>query len=161
LAGSEKMTITSTLISDAIAAQIKENQDFAGAQIYFERSVQNFKRPCFFVTQQSLTNEKRMLNDYFRTYYFTISWFPEKADERFFREKCEETAEKMLGILRVLKINSENITLENWIENLSYEILEDHLSLIFQIKMKTIWDDPIKPPFMETLEKINENVKLI
>jgi hypothetical protein len=154
------MNITSTLISNAIANQIQNSPDLAGSQIYFERIKQNFKRPCFFVIQQSLENEKSLQFDYFRTYIFTISWFPE-LNETFFREKCEETGEILTGLFRILTITDDNKTTYAWVRNLVCEIVDDHLAVTFEIRIKTTWDDSPKPDKMEVLETLTQHFREI
>jgi hypothetical protein len=147
------------MISDNLAKMIKTSPDFSSQNIYFERSVQNFKRPSFFIILQNLVNEKRMKNDYFQTFDYTISWFP-SLEEPYFREKCEQTGEKLLEILRMCEIIQEDTgeIVNIWIYNLSQNIEDDHLTIIFSLKAKMVWQDPNPAPNIEEIEEINETI---
>ena len=76
--------ITGQTIKSAIALNIKKNitlRDNKSFKIYKEKTIQNFKRPCFFIWEMDVGQEKLMGDSYNLTYQMNVRFHPEETAE--------------------------------------------------------------------------------
>ena len=93
------MLINGEYVVAAVLKQLK-SQVPSVQKRYREDQAQNVVRPCFFVKQMPLSNEKQMNNRYARNYRIRITYLPKDLEKR--EVECRSMGEELLGVFKTL-----------------------------------------------------------
>ena len=145
------MQITGETVTGAVVRVLVAN--FKNSKVYKEDQVQKLVRPCFFVKQITLQQEKQMNRRDRRTYRIRIQALPpsgEASPEVF----CRDVGEALLGLFRLLPLSETESVFGR---NMEYEVVNGEL--IFTVEY-SIWVElpPAESILMNTLDT-NETLK--
>lgn len=140
-------TVVATLLK-----QIKSVPAFGRQHFYVERVDQSLVRPCFFINQILLSQEKQMLERYRRTYRMRIKWLP-PLDDPYPDDSCRQVGETLLAALRYVRFDDRPV---RPIE-MEYEVVDQELRFSIELVIHAQWP-PEEIPDMQTLTT-NEHVK--
>ena len=144
------MQLSGSTLTDSVILQIKGFSGFTGQKVYNERQVQNLVRPCFFVQQINLSQQRELGVRYRRDYRISITWLP-KQDDPTPRKSCREVGELLLGVFRYLHLP------ENQLEHVKepeYEIVDNELRFRMDVTIFAEWVDDVQP----TMQTFDTNV---
>lgn len=138
------MAIAGDTITNAVITQLKNA--FPTSKRYKERQESNVVRPCFFVQQLLLTQEKRMSQKYTRLYRIKITWLP-LLNSATPRDDCDKMGEALLGAFRYLSLPWKNVVGRN----AEFETVDNELQFTVEFTIFAQWqEDP--GPDMQTLD---------
>lgn len=97
------MEMTYNVLLSSLIAQLRKSKQFPEQKMYVEAQPQALVRPCFFVEQVSLTQDKQMFNRYRRVYTLRLTWLP-ALKSRTQDADCRATGEQLLNVLRLIQL---------------------------------------------------------
>lgn len=138
------MPITGSYVTSAVVKQLREA--YPNIPVYKESQNKNQVRPCFYVYQLLVAQEKKMNNKYHRVYRIKVHYLPEIGNPKL-RETLDSMGAELFGVFRLLNLPDGS---KVWGREQEYEIVDGVLHFTQEFTIFAEWsEDP--GPTMETL----------
>ena len=129
------MDIGGEYVVSAVLRQLKTSVPSV-SKLYREDQEQNIVRPCFFVKEMPLGQEKLMNNRYERNYRIRITYLPSKTGKD--EVECRDIGETLLGAFRILSLEENHSVFG---QNLEFEVTSGELHFTAEFPMHVVWSE--------------------